>query len=197
MKLTILSGISAIAMLAAAAPAFAAAHTNGAMMTCEEFLALAPADQEAAAMTLATSGQGGAMGAGTTRDTDGSTTGTAASGATDSGAASTDSTSTGTMATDAPTTDMQSDATANSDGTATMDGTMPSDGTSDATASSDGSMATDNTASTDAPATDSATSTDGGATTSADVTSGSMDSTSSDTVMAVVAICTNTGSATN
>lgn len=48
-----------------------------------------------------------------------------------------------------------------------------------------------------APATDSATSTAGGSTTSADATGGRMGSTSSETVMAVVTICTNTGDATN
>ncbi|MFZ3585194.1 hypothetical protein ACOI1H_24120 [Loktanella sp. DJP18] len=106
-------GISAVAMSTASLPAFAAAHTSNALMTCEEFVALTPMERQAAAKSLSTANaSAGTRDAVTTSEADGTVTSTA---------------TTGTLAADSPPVGIGSDATLNADGSATMDGTMPTD----------------------------------------------------------------------
>lgn len=173
-KAILLSALGAVALSFATAPAFAAQHTSDPMMNCDQFLALAPADQEAGAQSLVSAGRDIAMAAANSNASTGSSSVTDTT-ATE-GTTPTDQVVLDVVKSDSIDADISTDSSNSSDGIAATDTTS----SADANASTDGSTSV-------------ATSTDGSTSTSTD---GSSDQ-QSDVTLALIAVCTNSSTTSN
>jgi len=165
-KAMLLSVLGAVTLSFATAPAFAAQHTSDPMMNCDQFLALAPADQDAGAQSLVSAGRDIAMAAANSNASTGSSsvTGTTAT----EGTTSTDQVVLDVVDSDSIDAAISTDSSNSSDGIAATD-TISS---ADANASTDGSTSV-------ASSTDGSTSADGSSDQQSDVT------------LALIAVCTN------